>query len=129
MLFADLRAFTKFSESKLPYDVVFALNQYFRGMGQAVEEAGGHLDKFICDGVMALFGVRGDLEQGCQQALEAAAGMSHALEHLNHQLLHDLDQPLRIGIHAGPAIVGEMGYLAETTITAIGDNINTALRL
>ncbi len=61
VLFADLRAFTKFSESKLPYDVVFALNQYFRGMGQAVEEAGGHLDKFIGDGVMALFGVRGDL--------------------------------------------------------------------
>lgn len=98
VLFADLRAFTKFSESKLPYDVVFALNQYFRGMGQAVEEAGGHLDKFIGDGVMALFGVRGDLEQGCQQALAAAAGMSHALEHLNHQLRHDLDQPLRMGI-------------------------------
>jgi len=129
VLFVDLRSFTKFSESKLPYGVVFALNQNFRGMGQAVEEAGGHLDKFIGDGVMALFGVRDDLEQGCQQALEAAAGMSHALEHLNHQLLHDLDQPLRIGIHAGPAIVGEMGYLAETTITAIGDNINTALRL
>ena len=57
--------------------------------------------------------------------------MSHALEHLNHQLRHDLDQPLRmgIGIHAGPAIVGKMGYSAATTITAIGDTVNTASRL
>jgi len=131
VLFADLRAFTQFSESKLPYDVVFALNQYFRGMGQAVEAAGGHLDKFIGDGVMALFGVRSDLETGCRQALAAAAGMARALEHLNHQLRHDLDEPLRmgIGIHAGPAIVGEMGYGAATTVTAIGDTVNTASRL
>ena len=131
VLFADLRAFTKFSESKLPYDVVFALNQYFRGMGQAVEAAGGHLDKFIGDGVMALFGVNGDLQQGCQQAIAAAAGMAQALDHLNHQLRHDLEEPLRmgIGIHGGPAIVGEMGYGAATTITAIGDTVNTASRL
>ncbi|MBT3372116.1 MAG: adenylate/guanylate cyclase domain-containing protein [Rhodospirillaceae bacterium] len=131
VLFADLRSFTQFSESKLPYDVVFALNQYFRGMGQAVEAAGGHLDKFIGDGVMALFGVQSDLETGCRQALAAAAGMAQALEHLNHQLRHDLEQPLRmgIGIHAGPAIVGEMGYGAATTVTAIGDTVNTASRL
>jgi len=131
VLFADLRSFTQFSESKLPYDVVFALNQYFRGMGQAVEAAGGHLDKFIGDGVMALFGVDSDLETGCRQALAAAAGMARALEHLNHQLRHDLDEPLRmgIGIHAGPAIVGEMGYGAATTVTAIGDTVNTASRL
>ncbi|MDP6872329.1 MAG: adenylate/guanylate cyclase domain-containing protein [Alphaproteobacteria bacterium] len=131
VLFADLRSFTQFSESKLPYDVVFALNQYFRGMGQAVEAAGGHLDKFIGDGVMALFGVDTDMETGCRQALAAAAGMARALQHLNHQLRHDLDEPLRmgIGIHAGPAIVGEMGYGAATTVTAIGDTVNTASRL
>ncbi|MDP6689323.1 MAG: adenylate/guanylate cyclase domain-containing protein [Alphaproteobacteria bacterium] len=131
VLFADLRSFTQFSESKLPYDVVFALNQYFRGMGQAVEAAGGHLDKFIGDGVMALFGVDTDMETGCRQALAAAAGMARALQHLNHQLRHDLDAPLRmgIGIHAGPAIVGEMGYGAATTVTAIGDTVNTASRL
>ena len=57
ILFADLRAFTKFSQSKLPYDVVFVLNQYFRVMGTAVESAGGRIDKFIGDGIMALFGV------------------------------------------------------------------------
>ena len=131
VLFADLRAFTQFAEEKLPYDVVFALNQYFRGMGQAVEAAGGHLDKFIGDGVMALFGVESNLEQGCRQALAAAAGMAKALEHLNHQLRHDLDKPLRmgIGVHAGAAIVGEMGYGPATSITAVGDTVNTASRL
>ncbi len=131
VLFADLRAFTQFAEAKLPYDVVFALNQYFRGMGQAVEAAGGHLDKFIGDGVMALFGVETSLEQGCRQALAAAAGMAQALEHLNHQLRHDLDQPLRmgIGVHAGAAIVGEMGYGPATSVTAVGDIVNTASRL
>lgn len=131
VLFADLRSFTQFAEAKLPYDVVFALNQYFRGMGQAVETAGGHLDKFIGDGVMALFGVETDLEQGCRQALAAAAGMAQALEHLNHQLRYDLDEPLRmgIGVHAGAAIVGEMGYGPATSVTAVGDIVNTASRL
>lgn len=131
VLFADLRAFTKFAEAKLPYDVVFALNQYFRGMGQAVEAAGGHLDKFIGDGVMALFGVESGLEQGCSQALAATAGMARALEHLNDQLHQELDEPLRmgIGVHAGAAIVGEMGYGVATSVTAVGDVVNTASRL
>ena len=47
ILFADMRAFTKFSEKKLPYDVVFVLNQYFRAMGAPIERTGGQLDKFI----------------------------------------------------------------------------------
>ncbi|MGG2478792.1 adenylate/guanylate cyclase domain-containing protein, partial [Rhizobium sp. BR5] len=54
ILFCDLRNFTTLSEAKLPYDVVFLLNRYFTIVGQAVEQAGGHLDKFIGDGAMAL---------------------------------------------------------------------------
>src|SRR5690606_23643483 len=57
ILFADLRGFTGLADSRLPYDVVFILNRYFDAMGRAVEQAGGRLDKFIGDGVMALFGV------------------------------------------------------------------------
>src|SRR5262249_22201710 len=57
ILFADLRAFTQLSERKLPYDLVFLLNRYFAEMGHAVEAAGGRIDKFIGDGVMALFGL------------------------------------------------------------------------
>jgi adenylate cyclase len=131
ILFADLRGFTKFSEHRLPYDVVFVMNQYFKAMGEAVEASGGHLDKFIGDGVMALFGINADPERGCRQALEAAVAMAEALDHLNEVLAQDLAEPLRIGlgIHAGPVIVGEMGYGAARTLTAIGDAVNTASRL
>ena len=133
ILFADLRGFTMLSEKKLPYDVVFMLNRYFAAMGQAVEQAGGHVDKFIGDGVMALFGTddRTDTAAACRQSIDAARGMSLALEALNKTLVHDLEKPLRIGIgiHAGPAIVGEMGYAGATTLTAIGDAVNTASRL
>jgi adenylate cyclase len=131
ILFADLRAFTKMSEKLLPYDVVFLLNRYFSEMGQAVERAGGRVDKFIGDGVMALFGVDSGPEKGCREALAGARAMAENLAALNAALAHDLDAPLRIGIgiHMGNAIVGEMGYARATSVTAIGDAVNTASRL
>ena len=131
ILFADIRGFTSISEGKLPYDVVFLLNRYFRATGQAIEAAGGRVDKFIGDGVMAIFGLSGDPRTACRQALEAARLMAVALDDLNEAMSGDLDLPLRIGIglHAGPAIVGEMGYERAAQITAIGDTVNTASRL
>lgn len=131
ILFADIRSFTSFSENKLPYDVVFVLNRYFRSMGEAVLEAGGVLDKFIGDGVMALFGADTTPEEGARRALLAARGMATALDELNESLRHDLPQPLRIGIgiHLGAVIVGEMGFARATSFTAIGDAVNTASRL
>jgi adenylate cyclase len=131
ILFADIRGFTALSEGRLPYDVVFILNRYFAAMGRAVESAGGRVDKFVGDGIMALFGVEDEIEAGCRAALTAARLMSERLVELNEALRGELAEPLRIGIgiHAGPAIVGEMGYGAATTITAIGDSVNTASRL
>lgn len=131
VLFADIRGFTSISEGKLPYDVVFLLNRYFRATGQAIEAAGGRLDKFIGDGVMAIFGLTSEPQAACRQALDAARRMALALDDLNEALSGDLDLPLRIGIglHAGPAIVGEMGYERAAQITAIGDTVNTASRL
>jgi adenylate cyclase len=131
IMFADIRGFTALSESRLPYDVVFILNRYFEAMGRAIETAGGRVDKFLGDGIMALFGIEHGPQRGSRDALEAARMMSQRLAGLNASLRGELDRPLRIGIgiHAGPAIVGEMGYGAAAAITAIGDAVNTASRL
>jgi adenylate cyclase len=131
ILFVDIRGFTALSEGRLPYDVVFVLNRYFAAIGLAVESAGGRVDKFIGDGIMALFGVEAGAEAGCRDALAAARLMSLRLIELNQALRAELAEPLRIGIgiHAGPAIVGEMGYGSAAALTAIGDAVNTASRL
>src|SRR5262245_7855326 len=131
VLFADLRTFTGIAEQKLPYDLVFLLNSYFESVGDAISGAGGIVDKFIGDGVMALFGVDSGPEEGCRQALEAARAMVGNVTALSSALAEELAQPLKIGIgiHCGPAIVGRMGYGTSYHLTAIGDTVNVASRL
>ena len=131
ILFADLRDFTGLADGRLPYDVVFLLNRYFDVTGQAVVEAKGRLDKFIGDGLMALFGIEAGPTEGCRRALMAAHGIAAAIADLNAVLHAELPGPLRIGIgiHVGPAIVGEMGYGPIKSVTAIGDAVNVASRL
>jgi len=131
VLFADIRGFTQISEDRLPFDTAFLLNRYFAAMGKAIEDAGGHLDKFIGDGVMALFGVNESLEEGCRKSILAVIKMSEQLEKLNKAIKAELPGGLRIGIgvHCGTAIVGNMGYKNTNGLTAIGDVVNTASRL
>ncbi|MCA8907091.1 MAG: 2Fe-2S iron-sulfur cluster binding domain-containing protein [Rhodospirillaceae bacterium] len=131
VMFTDLRGFTQLSDGRLPFDVVYLLNRYFAAMGGAVEQAGGRVDKFIGDGVMALFGLTDPPEEACRQALAAARTMGAALDMLNRDMANDLPAPLRmgIGIHAGPVIVGEMGHGLAKQLTAIGDTVNIASRL
>jgi adenylate cyclase len=131
VLFADLRTFTGIAEHKLPYDLVFLLNSYFAAVGEAITRAGGFVDKFIGDGVMALFGIESSAETGCRQAIAAAHAMVREIEVLNQNLAVELPVPLKIGvgIHSGPAVVGRMGYGSSIHLTAIGDTVNVASRL
>lgn len=131
VLFCDLRGFTQLSERKLPYDVVFLLNRYFAVVGEAVDGSGGVVDKYIGDGAIALFGLESALPQACRQALQAAVKLGRGIEELNAAFRSELQTPLRIaiGLHAGPAIVGRMGHGKVSSLTAIGDTMNTASRL
>jgi adenylate cyclase len=131
VLFADLRQFTRFAEGRLPYDVVFLLNRYFDTVGGAVERCGGVANQFTGDGVMALFGVEGDPADGCRAALAAAGEIVRSLDALTSELGEELPAPLRIGIgiHAGPAVVGQMGHGVARYLTAVGDTVHVASRL
>ena len=135
LMFADLRGFTALSENKYPYDVVFILNQYLGQMSAAIEDSGGYVDKFIGDGIMAIFGMGEDASRGADAALRAAKAMGGVLGALNKSLAHDLPEPLRIGIglHTGAAILGRVGVAqsngASQRITALGDTVNAASRL
>ena len=131
VLFADIRTFTGIAEQKLPYDLVFLLNSYFEAVGESITRAGGMVDKFIGDGVMALFGVEDGPERGCRQALLAARAMVAEVSRLSESLAEELAEPLKIGvgIHCGPAVVGRMGYGSSVHVTAIGDTVNVASRL
>lgn len=131
VLFADLRGFTALSSDKLPFDVVYLLNRYFAAMGHAIEASGGRVDKFVGDGIMALFGIEDGPAAGAREALVAAGRMVAELDTLNEAMAAELTRPLRmgIGIDVGPAIVGEMGYGRAKSFTAIGDVVNTASRL
>ena len=135
VMFIDIRSFTTLAEKRLSYDVVYVLNRYFDVMTRAIEGAGGYIDKFIGDGIMAIFGMTSGERAGCRQALEAAVAIEAALAALNDELAASLDAPLRIGvgIHSGPAILGRVGAVGSrhvaAHITALGDTVNTASRL
>jgi adenylate cyclase len=131
VLFADLRGFTRIAEHKLPYDIVFLLNRYFEIVGTAVARAGGIANQFTGDGVMALFGVDSGPRLGARQALSASGALITGVRALSRAFAAELDGPLAIGIgiHAGSAVVGRMGFGEATYLTAVGDTVHVASRL
>jgi len=132
VVFVDLRASTTLAEAKLPYDVLFILNQFFHEMTQALAATNGHYSQFTGDGLMALYGLyAADPKTGPVDAVRGARQMLERLDQLNYRLRGDLREPLRIGIgiHYSEAIVGAMGPPRSQMITAIGDPVNTCARL
>ena len=132
VMFVDVRDSTLLGESKMPYDVLFLLNQFFREMTKALVATNGHYSQFTGDGLMALYGLKtANPATGAADAIRGAQEMVSRLNRLNRELRGEMSKPLRIGIgiHFGEAIVGTMGPPGSQIITAIGDMVNTCARL
>jgi adenylate cyclase len=132
VVFVDLRGSDILGEAKLPYDLLYILNQFFQEMTKALDATNGHYAQFAGDGLMALYGLNAkDPATGAADALRGAREMLARIAQLNSRLRGDLPQPLRIGIgiHFSEAIVGAMGPPASQIISAIGETVNTCARL
>lgn len=130
-LFVDIRNSTGLSEERLPFDVVYILNQFFAEMAEALTETNGHYAQFNGDGLMAIYGLTTGSKKGCMEAIEGAKAMFKRIETLNERLKSDLPDGLKIGIgiHTGGAVIGSMGPPDAPVTTALGDNVNIAARL
>jgi adenylate cyclase len=131
VLFADIRGFTALSERKLAYDIVHVLNRFFAAAHTAVQESGGRIDKFMGDGLMALFVDPRGISFACRAAIAAARRIDSELKVVNADLSAELKEPLRIamGLHAGRLIIGRIGAGEAASKTVIGPVVNVASRL
>ena len=130
-MFVDMRGSTQMAADKLPFDTVFIVNRFLGAVSQSVMRAGGNVNQYLGDGVLALFGVATDRKSACRQALNAAAMVAKNVEHLNQQLAEAEGKVIRfgIGINGGEVILGDIGYGENIAFTALGDAVNVAARL
>jgi adenylate cyclase len=131
VMFLDIKGFTAMSDHRLPYDVVFLLNRFFGVIGAAITAEGGWIDKYMGDGLLAVFGRETGMRQGARAALAAARRIDRALDDLDAELgAEGLPRVgIGIGIHTGPMVMGRIGYTESAAITVIGAAVNTASRL
>lgn len=131
VLFADIRGFTSLSEREKPERVVHLLNRYFTAMSEIIFAHGGTLDKYIGDGLMALFGAPTATPNDALNAVKAAVAMQRRINVLNGELVAAglLPVTVGIGLHTGEALVGYIGSEKRSEYTAIGDTVNLAARL
>jgi adenylate cyclase len=131
ILFADIRGFTRISEHAPPEKIVQLLNRYFSAMTDIIFAHGGTLDKYLGDGLMALFGAPTVTPKDAANAMSAAVAMQRRMLSINDEL-HAEGYPeigIGIGLHTGEVIVGYIGSERRSEYTAIGDTVNTASRL
>ncbi len=131
ILFSDIRGFTSMSEEMPPAQVVSFLNDYFSEMVEAVFEQGGVLDKFMGDGLMAVFGSMSDMPDHPRRAVLTALRMKSLLGKINGNRAMHGDPPISIGIgvHTADVIVGNIGSRRRLEYTVIGDGVNTCSRV
>ncbi|KUP93889.1 adenylate/guanylate cyclase domain-containing protein [Tritonibacter horizontis] len=130
ILFLDIRGFTARSAGLLPYDVVFLLNRFFDAIVPEVTRVGGTVDKYMGDGMLALFETS-DPKSSARAALAAASNIGVALARFNRVLASEGEDPVRIGmgLHAGTVVLGEIGTVDNAPRTLIGSAVNVASRL
>ena len=131
ILFADIRGFTSISEHAQPEKIVGLLNRYFSAMTDIIFAHGGTLDKYLGDGMMALFGAPTTTPEDASNALNAAVAMQRRILGINLELSQEglPEIGVGIGLHTGEATVGYIGSERRSEYTAIGDTVNTASRL
>ncbi len=125
VLFSDLREFTDFSEQVGPDHVIQLLNRYFGYVAEPITEAGGFIDSYIGDAIMALFGV------GAERAVRAAIGMRHAMAAFNEESRQLGQQTLKmgLGLNTGPLVLGTVGSAERLKCGVVGDTVNLASRI
>ena len=131
VVFSDIRGFTSMAETMAPEQVVSFLNMYFSEMVDAVMEQEGILDKFLGDGLMAVFGSFGDQPDHARRAVLASLRMKALLAKINGERAVAGRPPIAIGvgIHTAQVIVGNIGSKQRLEFTHIGDGVNTASRV
>ena len=131
VLFVDIRGFTTMSERLSPEEVVHILNQYLSMTSACIEKNKGTLDKFVGDATMAFWGAPLPEEDPVYLAAKTALDIVEGADALSAKLKEEINEELHVGVgvHYGPAVVGNMGSEKRMDYTAIGDTVNTAARL
>jgi adenylate cyclase len=129
ILFADLVGFSSMSERMSPSEISELLNRFFEEMLKFVFAAGGTLDKFIGDCIMAFFGAPEPQSDHADRAVAAAIGMLEHLDRLNAQRVWSEPLQLHIAINSGKAVVGDVGSSQRVDYTVLGATVNLAARI
>ncbi len=131
VIFADIVGFTRMSEQMQPEEVNELLNEYFSYITKAAHAYSGHVDKFMGDCAMLVFGVPDNDEQHCFHAVACAVLIQHFFEALNQNRKEQEQTPVQfsIGINSGEMLAGNMGSVDRMDYTVIGDTVNTASKL